>query len=471
MCGIIGIYGNPEAATLAYLGLYAQQHRGQEGAGIVTLDGATVHRHMGQGLVSDVYPDQSALNGLEGNVAIGHTRYSTTGGIDRKNVGPLLFNVEDQPVSIAHNGNLVNLAAKRRELQKQGAIFQTTTDTEIIIHLMARAKGARLVDRVATALEQVEGAFSLLILTPEGLIAARDPYGWRPFAIGKLKDTWVLASETCALDLIGAQELRDVQPGEVLLIDDQGLQTVHQLPQRTAKHCVFEYVYFSRPDSRIFGSNVDKLRRKIGKTLADEAPAPTADIVISVPDSSNTATLGYADRSGIRHEIGLIRNHYVGRSFIRPEQKLRDLTVKLKFSTVRGVLEGKEVVIVDDSIVRGTTMRTLARLLRQAGVKKVHVRITSPPIRFPCHFGLDFPTDKELVAAHRTNEEVQAYLGVDSLEYLSLEGLLASMDLPGDQFCSACFSGKYPIVLEESNSKDRFEMEFQESEVIPDPAL
>lgn len=471
MCGIIGIYGNPEAATLAYLGLYAQQHRGQEGAGIVTLDGEIVHRHMGQGLVSDVYPDQTALNGLRGNMAIGHTRYSTTGGIDRKNVGPLLFNVEDQPVSIAHNGNLVNLVAKRRELQKQGAIFQTTTDTEIIIHLMARAQGARMVDRVATALEQVEGAYSLLILTPEGLIAARDPYGWRPFAIGKLKDTWVLASETCALDLIGAQEVRAVQPGEVLLINDQGLQTVHQLPRRTAKHCVFEFVYFSRPDSRIFGSNVDKLRRKIGKTLAEEAPAPTADIVISVPDSSNTATLGYADRSGIRYEIGLIRNHYVGRSFIRPEQKLRDLTVKLKFSTVKGVLEGKEVVVVDDSIVRGTTMRTLARLLRQAGVKKVHVRITSPPIRFPCHFGLDFPTDEELVAAHRTTEEVQTYLGVDSLEYLSLEGLLSSMDLPGDQFCAACFSGKYPIKLEQSNSKNIFETAFQDSEVPANPVL
>lgn len=471
MCGIIGIYGNPEAATLAYLGLYAQQHRGQEGAGIVTLDGEIVHRHMGQGLVSDVYPDQTALNGLRGNMAIGHTRYSTTGGIDRKNVGPLLFNVEDQPVSIAHNGNLVNLVAKRRELQKQGAIFQTTTDTEIIIHLMARAQGARMVDRVATALEQVEGAYSLLILTPEGLIAARDPYGWRPFAIGKLKDTWVLASETCALDLIGAQEVRAVQPGEVLLINDQGLQTVHQLPRRTAKHCVFEFVYFSRPDSRIFGSNVDKLRRKIGKTLAEEAPAPTADIVISVPDSSNTATLGYADRSGIRYEIGLIRNHYVGRSFIRPEQKLRDLTVKLKFSTVKGVLEGKEVVVVDDSIVRGTTMRTLARLLRQAGAKKVHVRITSPPIRFPCHFGLDFPTDEELVAAHRTTEEVQTYLGVDSLEYLSLEGLLSSMDLPGDQFCAACFSGKYPIKLEQSNSKNIFETAFQDSEVPANPVL
>jgi len=457
MCGIIGIYGNPEAATLAYLGLDAQQHRGQEGAGIVSYDGERVHRHMGQGLVADVYADPGILKELPGSMAIGHTRYSTTGGIDAKNIGPLLFNVEDTPVSIAHNGNLVNLKAMRRQLQKDGAIFQTATDTEIIVHLMARASGKRMADRLSVALEQVEGAYSLLILSPEGLIAARDTYGWRPFVLGRLGSTWVAASETCALDLIGAEVLHDVEPGEILLIDDHGPQTVHHLPERTPKHCIFEYIYFSRPDSRIYGANVDKLRRKLGKTLAEEAPAPTADIVISVPDSSNTATLGYATRSGVKHEIGLIRNHYVGRSFIRPEQDLRDLTVKLKFNTVKGVLADREVVIIDDSIVRGTTMRSLVRLLRQAGPKKVHVRISSPPIRHHCQFGLDFPTEEELIASQRTKQQIKAYLGVDSLSYLSLEGMLASMDLPPDHFCTACFSGEYPITLLEESGKDVFE--------------
>lgn len=457
MCGIIGICGNPEAATLAYLGLYAQQHRGQEGAGIVSLDQGRVHRHMGLGLVSDVFADPEVLRGLPGSMAIGHTRYSTTGSLDVKNVGPLLFNVEDEPVTIAHNGNLVNLRSRRRELQKQGAIFQTTTDTEIIIHLLARASGKRIVDRLADALRGVEGAYSLLLLSPSGLIAARDPLGLRPFVIGKLDKTWVAASETCALDLIGAEVVRDVAPGEVLLINGKGPQTVAQLPQQTPRHCIFEYIYFSRPDSRIYDGNVDKMRRKLGKTLAEESPVPTADIVISVPDSSNTATIGYASRSGTKHDIGLIRNHYVGRSFIRPEQKLRDLTVKLKFNTVKGVLEDREVVIVDDSIVRGTTMRKLVRLLREAKVSKVHVRISSSPIRHPCRYGLDFPTEEELIANHRSREEIEVFLEVDSLAYLSLEGMLASMDKPADHFCTACFSGNYPIEITEPASKDIFE--------------
>ncbi|MEE9465014.1 MAG: amidophosphoribosyltransferase [Candidatus Neomarinimicrobiota bacterium] len=457
MCGIIGIYDNPEAATLAYLGLYAQQHRGQEGAGIVTIDSGQSYRQMGHGLVADVFSDPALLASLPGRQAIGHTRYSTTGGIDDKNVGPLIFNVQNQPVTIAHNGNLVNIQATRTRLQSEGAIFQTSTDTEIIIHLMAHSTAKRMVDRVAEALEQVEGSYSLLILAPEGLIAARDPRGWRPFVIGQLEQTWVLASETCALDLIGAHEIRNIQPGEVLLLNETGLETAHQLPPLPPKHCIFEYVYFSRPDSRIYSANVDKMRRKLGKTLADEAHSKGGQITIAVPDSSNTAALGYADRSGIRHEIGLIRNHYVGRSFIHPEQRIRDLTVKLKFNTVKGVLENKEVVIVDDSIVRGTTMRRLVRLLRQAGVKKVHVRITSPPIRYPCHFGLDFPTSDELIANSRLVEDIRKYLEADSLKYLTLEGLLDSMDLPGDNFCTACFSGEYPIIPEAGSNKHIFE--------------
>jgi amidophosphoribosyltransferase len=457
MCGIIGVYGNDEAATLAYLGLYAQQHRGQEGAGIVTLDNGKINRVMGEGLVADVYAEPDVLSDLKGNMAIGHTRYSTTGGMDQKNVGPMLFNIQDQPVSVAHNGNLVDIQSIRQELQAEGALFQTTTDSEIIIHLMARAKGKRLVDRLIKALDQVKGAYSLLLLTPEGLIAARDPHGWHPFALGKMGDTWVLASETCAFDLIGAEETRIVQPGEVLLINDEGLQVIKQEENQSSHHCIFEYIYFSRPDSRIFGANVDKLRRRLGNTLATEAPVPTADIVISVPDSSNTATIGYSLGSGVKHEIGLIRNHYVGRSFIRPEQKLRDLTVKLKFNTVKGVLEDKEVIIVDDSIVRGTTMKKLVRLVRAAGAKAVHVRVSSPPIRYSCHFGMDFPTRDELIANQRELDEIRDYLGADSVAYLSLDGLLESMDLPANEFCTACFSGNYPVKLEQENRKDLFE--------------
>lgn len=457
MCGIIGIYGNPEAATLAYLGLYAQQHRGQEGAGIVSMDGTVVHRHMGEGLVSEVYHDPAALKRLAGASAIGHTRYSTTGGLDAKNVGPLLFNVRNEPVSIAHNGNLVNLTPLRSKLQAEGAIFQTTTDTELLVHLLARGPEEALADRLPRALEQVEGAYSLLILSPEGLLAARDPHGWRPLAIGKLKDTWVLASETCALDLIGAEELREVEPGEIVSITENGLRTVTHLPAAQQAYCIFEYIYFARPDSRIYGANVDKMRRRLGKALAREAPAPTADIVIAVPDSSNTAAIGYAQESGLRHDIGLIRNHYVGRSFIHPQQELRDLTVKLKFNPVRGVLEGKEVVVVDDSIVRGTTMRSLVKLLRQAGVQKVHVRISSPPIHHSCYFGLDFPTSEELIAGSRTSAAIATYLGVDSLAYLSMEGLLGSMDHDPSHFCTACFSGKYPVEIHDIPRKDMFE--------------
>ncbi|MCH7573647.1 MAG: amidophosphoribosyltransferase [Candidatus Marinimicrobia bacterium] len=466
MCGIVGIYGNPEAATLAYLGLYAQQHRGQEGAGIVTVDQGAIHRHMGEGLVSEVFHNPDLLDSLPGASAIGHTRYSTTGGIGSKNVGPLMFNVRDRAVSIAHNGNLINLSTIRHDLQEQGALFQTATDTELLIHLLAKSRHERLVDQLHEALLQVEGAYSLMILSEEGLIAARDPQGWRPFVIGKLDDTWVLASETCALDLIGAQELREVQPGEILLISESGLESVHQIPAVQPAHCIFEYIYFSRPDSRIFGANVDKMRRRLGRELAREAPAPTADIVISVPDSSNTAAIGYAQESGIRHEIGLIRNHYVGRSFIRPRQKLRDLTVKLKFNPVRGVLEDREIVLVDDSIVRGTTMKTLVKLIRDAGAKKVHVRISSPPIRNSCYFGLDFPTQSELIATQQTVEEVARFLGADSLAYLSLQGTLDAMDHDSDHFCTACFSGRYPLEVKEIPSKDMFELPLESVPVV-----
>ncbi|MBT5078438.1 MAG: amidophosphoribosyltransferase [Candidatus Marinimicrobia bacterium] len=457
MCGIIGVYNNPEAATLAYMGLYAQQHRGQEGAGVISSDGTKLHRHMGQGLVSDVFSDSTIFESLPGHSSIGHVRYSTTGDSDPRNVGPLTFNVGDEYVSIAHNGNLVNLDQTRKDLQADGALFQTSTDTEIIIHLLAREKGNSIDKRLESALKKVQGAFSLLMITPNEVIAARDPHGIRPFCIGKLENTYILASETCALDLLGAEYVRDVNPGELIVINDDGMHSRQISPPTKSKHCIFEYIYFSRPDSQIFGNNVDKMRRKFGKVLSDEQPAKTADMVISVPDSSNTCALGYSQSSGIKHEIGLIRNHYVGRTFIFPTQFLRDLSVRLKFNTVKGVIENREVVVIDDSIVRGTTLKKLVKLLRSSGAKKVHVRISSPPVKHPCFYGMDFPTKEELVAGQHNVEEITEIIDADSLGYLSLDGTLESTHLEKDNFCTACFSGDYPIALKGDNGKAVFE--------------
>ena len=457
MCGIIGVYNNPEAATLAYMGLYAQQHRGQEGAGVISSDGNKLHRHMGQGLVSDVFSDSSIFESLPGHSSIGHVRYSTTGDSDPRNVGPLTFNVGDEFVSIAHNGNLVNLDQTRKDLQDNGALFQTSTDTEIIIHLLAREKGNSIDERLEGSLKKVQGAFSLLMITPNEMIAARDPHGIRPFCIGKLENTYILASETCALDLLGAEYVRDVQPGELIVINEDGMHSRQFAPPTKSKHCIFEYIYFSRPDSQIFGNNVDKMRRKFGKVLSDEQPAETADMVISVPDSSNTCALGFSQSSGIKHEIGLIRNHYVGRTFIFPTQFLRDLSVRLKFNTVKGVIENREVVIIDDSIVRGTTLKKLVKLLRRSGVKKVHVRISSPPVKHPCFYGMDFPTTEELIAGQHEIDEITDIIDADSLGYLSLDGTLESTHLEKDNFCTACFSGDYPIALKGDNGKTVFE--------------
>lgn len=445
MCGIIGIYNNSESSTLAYMGLYAQQHRGQEGAGIVSCDGRNLHRYMGPGLVSDVFSDASLFDNLKGNAAIGHVRYSTTGESDHKNVGPLLFNLGDVEISIAHNGNLVNQQEIRKSLRDSGAIFQTTTDTEYIIHLLAREKGNSIRERLAKVLKNIKGAFSLIMITPDELIVARDRNGIRPLCMGKLKDSFIFASETCALDLLGADYIRDIKPGELIVLDKNGFQTEQFVQGETPKHCIFEYIYFSRPDSKIFNNNVDKIRRKLGRNLANESPAKTADIVISVPDSSNTGAIGYASNSKSKFEIGLIRNHYVGRTFIFPSQRLRDLSVRLKFNTVKGVLKNKEVVIVDDSIVRGTTLKKLTKLLKEAGVKKVHVRITSPPVRHPCFYGMDFPTQEELVANNKNQTEIQKTLDVESLKYLSMEGLLNSVSNGKTDYCTACFSGEYPI--------------------------
>jgi len=453
MCGIIGIQNNSEAAMLAYMGLYAQQHRGQEGAGIVSSDGNDLYRHMGQGIVADVFSDSNIFDGLLGDSAIGHVRYSTTGDSDKKNVGPLTFNMGDYSLSIAHNGNLVNIKNIRNELQKNGALFQTSTDTEIIIHLIARAKGKTLVEKVERALLKIEGAFSILLLSPDEIIAVRDPHGIRPFCLGKLEGTIVFASETCALDLLGAEYLRDVRSGEMIVANKDGFYSKMISESKESKHCIFEYIYFSRPDSKIFGKSVDKMRRAFGRKLAQEEPTPTGDIVISVPDSSNTCALGYASESGIKHEIGLIRNHYVGRTFIFPSQRLRDISVRLKFNTVKGVIKDKEVIIIDDSIVRGTTLKKLTKLIRESGAKKVHVRISSPPVRFPCFYGMDFPTVGELAAGESSIDEVAENINVDSLGYLSLDGTVGATSKKIEGYCTACFSGEYPVSIENKNDK------------------
>ena len=453
MCGIIGIHNNKEAATLAYMGLYAQQHRGQEGAGVVSSDGKELHRHMGQGLVSDVFSNPEVFDSLVGDSAIGHVRYSTTGNSDAENVGPLTFNMGDYSLSIAHNGNLVNIDGIRKQLQDDGALFQTSTDTEIIIHLLAREKGNTLAEKLGKVLNKIEGAYSLILLSPNEIIAARDPHGIRPYCMGKLKDTLVFASETCALDLLGAEYVREVKPGEIIVANDDGFYSQPFTEPQEPKHCIFEYIYFSRPDSQIFGKNVDKMRRAFGRKLSRENPDETGDIVISVPDSSNTCALGYSQESGVKHEIGLIRNHYVGRTFIFPSQRLRDVSVRLKFNTVKGVLKDKEVIIIDDSIVRGTTLLKLVKLIRESGAKKVHVRISSPPVKHPCFYGMDFPTVEELAAGNRSEKEIQQMIDVDSLGYLSLEGTLKSTSQKKTNFCTACFSGDYPIQNKDKNDK------------------
>ncbi len=453
MCGIIGIQNNSEAATLAYMGLYAQQHRGQEGAGVVSSDGKELHRHMGQGLVSDVFANPEVFDSLIGNSAIGHVRYSTTGNSDAENVGPLTFNMGDYSLSIAHNGNLVNIDGIRKQLQEDGALFQTSTDTEIIIHLLAREKGSTLAEKLGKVLNKIEGAYSLILLTPNEIIAARDPHGIRPFCMGKLQDTIVFASETCALDLLGAEYVREVKPGEMIVANDDGFYSESFTEAEEPKHCIFEYIYFSRPDSQIFGKNVDKMRRAFGRKLSRENTDVTGDIVISVPDSSNTCALGYSQDSGVKYEIGLIRNHYVGRTFIFPSQRLRDISVRLKFNTVKGVLKDKEVIIIDDSIVRGTTLLKLVKLIKESGAKKVHVRISSPPVKHPCFYGMDFPTVEELAAGNQSENEIQKMIDADSLGYLSLDGTLESTSQKKSNFCTACFSGNYPIKNKGENDK------------------
>ena len=452
MCGVIGIANLPEAARLTYLGLYALQHRGQESAGIVSLDGAGVaHVHRGMGLVSENF-DDAVFGRLPGNVAIGHTRYSTTGSTVLANAQPLLANTRSGPLSVAHNGNLVNAHLLREELVRQGAIFSSSSDTEVLVHLIARSEADNPDDQIRDALEQVDGAYSLVISVGRTLYAAVDSRGFRPMALGRLGAGFVVASETCALDLVGATMVCELEPGDFLKIENGRVVQLPRLVPRPVSRCVFELVYFARPDSSVFGESVDRVRRELGRALAREHPAPGADVVFSVPDSSNAMALGFAEASGIKLEHGLIRNHYVGRTFINPTQALRIAKVRIKFNPVREVIEGKRVVVVDDSLVRGNTSRGLVQMIRAAGAREVHLRLASPPITGPCHYGIDTPTRDELIGSSHSVEEIRAFLAVDSLGYLSLEGMLAAAgQAPGapPHFCHACFSGQYPTPVAE----------------------
>lgn len=456
MCGIFGIYGNAHAAEISHLGLYSLQHRGQESAGIVASGSqAGAHASKTMGLVSE---GLGGLNtgDLAGDIAIGHTRYSTAGSSTIENAQPMLVRFRDGHIALGHNGNIINATELRRDLEASGSIFTSTMDSEVLVHRIARSNATSPEGKLADALQTVEGAYSLVVLIGDTLLAARDPHGWRPLVIGKLGDSYVFASETCALDIVGAVAVREVERGEIVAVDRDGMRSSFPLPKQKSHQCVFEYVYFARPDSRVFGGSVDRARRALGQRLAREHPAPGADFVFSVPDSSNSAALGYAEESKLPFELALIRNHYVGRTFIQPTQAGRDAKVKVKYNAVREVLDGKSVVMVDDSIVRGTTTRGLVAMVRAAGAKEVHMRVSSPPITGPCYYGIDTPNREELIAANFSVDEIAAKLGVESLGYLSAEGMLGSVPAGPDGFCHACFSGDYPTPPPADPEKLRF---------------
>ena len=450
-CGIFGVFGHPEAANLTYLGLYALQHRGQEGAGICSSDGKTLHLEKSMGLISDIF-NEKRLKRLPGDSAIGHNRYSTAGSSVLKNVQPLLANYALGSIAIAHNGNLVNAEQMRNELETEGAIFQSSSDSEVILHLIARAKSEDPYERITEALKDVRGAFSLVFLRENEMIALRDPFGVRPLAIGKVDGAYVVASETCAFDIINAQYIRDVEPGEMVIINENGIRSIQALKSHRKAFCVFEFIYFSRPDSYIYNHTcVNTIRKNFGKQLAIDSPAD-ADIVIPVPDSGVPAAVGFAEQSGIPFDFGLIRNHYVGRTFIEPKQSIRHFGVKIKLNPVRCLLEGKRVVVVDDSIVRGTTSKKIIKMIREVGgAKEVHMRISSPPTIGPCFYGIDTPTRQELIASTHLVEEIRKYITADSLSYLSISGLRGIVPHPGD-YCTACFDNKYPILFPREKS-------------------
>jgi len=452
-CGVVAIFNHPEAEKLAYLGLHALQHRGQESAGIASSDGTVLRVHKEMGLVADIFTEDK-LQKLRGTQAIGHTRYSTTGDSALLNAQPIVVQSNKGMIGLAHNGNLVNAPAIRGRLEAQGSIFQTTSDTEVIVHLIAQSREQTLPEAMTDALRRVEGAFSLVMMSRDRIFAARDPRGFRPLAMGRIPatagqtgDAVVFASETCAFDLIGAEYERDVKPGELVVVGREGVSSRFFAPAQQQSNCIFEHVYFSRPDSLVFGRSVDVSREQMGRQLAREAPVD-ADIVVPVPDSGVSAAMGYASESGIPFRFGLIRNHYVGRTFIEPQQQVRDFGVKLKLNPVRSVLEGKRIVLIDDSIVRGTTSRKIVRMIRSAGAKEVHMRISCPPTISPCFYGVDTPSKKQLIAANKSVDEIRDYIGAESLSYLSLEGLKkACGDGEPSTYCSACYTGRYPTEL------------------------
>jgi amidophosphoribosyltransferase len=456
MCGVFGIHNRERAAELTHLGLYSLQHRGQESWGIAALDGTGIARSArSMGLISEG-KNMSLLEGIPTFTAIGHTRYSTSGSSIIENAQPMLVRYRDGHIAVAHNGNLTNATELRRELEAQGSIFSSTIDSEVIVHRIAKSNEEAPELKLASALKGVEGAYSLVAIIGETLLAARDPRGWRPLVMGDLDGSVVFASETCALDIIGASTVRELAPGEIVAVDRSGVRSIFPLERKESRRCVFEYVYFARPDSRVFGGSVDRARRALGRQLAREAPVPNADLVFAVPDSSNSAALGFSEEAGIPFELALIRNHYVGRTFIQPHQDKREGKVRVKYNAVREVLEGKRVVMVDDSIVRGTTTRGLVSMIRSAGAIEVHMRVSSPPVTGPCYYGIDTPTREELIAANFSVDEIAKQVGVDSLRYLSLEGMLNAVPDGPHGFCHACFSGDYPTPPPTDPDKLRF---------------
>ncbi len=445
-CGVFGVLSHPEAANLTYLGLHSMQHRGQQSAGIVSADGRGLHSHRAMGLVADVFGRKKVLRQLRGDAAIGHVRYGAYGDLHIKNAQPFCVEYREGAIAVAHNGNLVNAPVVRSRLEQDGAIFQSTMDTELVVHLLARENAPRFEDRLASALGQLEGAYSLLVLTEQQLVAVRDPQGFRPLALGRLDGAHVVASESCAFELIGAEYIREIEPGEMLIIDRKGIESEKPALLQSSRtgRCIFELVYFSRPDSLVFGRSVWESRKAMGRHLAIEHEV-AADLVTPVPDSGVAAAIGYSEQSGIPFDLGLVRSHYVGRTFIEPQQSIRNFGVKLKLAPIRAALSGKRVVVVDDSLVRGTTSRKIVGLLRQAGASEVHLRISSPPTIGPCYFGVDTPSDKELIAASHEIEEIRRYVTADTLGYLSVEGLHLAVRDNDDGFCDGCFTGSYPI--------------------------
>lgn len=441
-CGVFGVFGHPEAANLTYLGLHALQHRGQESAGIVSTDGEKLYRSIGMGQVADLF-DADALASLPGRVAAGHVRYPTAGGSALTNAQPMMVTCHGREIAVAHNGNLVNAEDLREKLDGEGAIFSSTSDTEVILHLIARSSQPEFIEALIDALREVRGAYSLVFLTRDRIFGARDPRGFRPLSIGRIDGAFILTSESCALDLVGAEFVRDVEPGEIVSIGADGLRSYHPFPPQPHASCIFEYVYFARPDSLLWGRNVSRVRKRLGMELAKESPAE-ADIVVPVPDSGMYAALGYAEQSGLPIDWGFVRSHYIGRTFIEPAQSIRHFGVKLKLNAVREVLEGKRVVLIDDSIVRGTTSRKIVSMVRESGAREVHVRISCPPTIGPCYYGVDTPSRSELIAATHSVEEIQQHLSADSLAYLSHAGLMRAVGAEGG-FCTACYTNKYPV--------------------------